>query len=635
MANPQLTVEIGANISSLTNSLQQSTRSVNQFSLATGRSLSGLDRNFTQLANTASSASNSLSRSLAQAAAASANSGRSISNGANQASFALTNLGRVAQDAPFGFIGIANNLNPLLESFQRLRAETGSNSAALRALGGSLLGPAGLGVALSLITAAVTFAQIGFRAWTGSVKNAKEASKEYAESLEAVRAAQLKGSQNAVRELTDLKLLYGAYQNANLPLKTRREAYNQLQEQYPNYFKNLSFEKTATQATATAYNELTNAILANAQAEAARDRIVKNSSRQLENREKILDLEKEQLKNQKELDKASRERNRDNANLTSVGVSTNTRSEYDYAKAQVAVNKNIKERQDLVTDTNLLNDENNRLLDFAAGKQEQILKLTSKTREETEKILNSNTLAQSVGGGITASTGLNPQAQLKIPDFKPPVGLTEYEKLINKAEESNNRFIESINNLANATLSSGIGDAFASIGSALAEGTNAIEAFGTAIISAFASFLSQLGQMFIKEGIAQIGYGIAKNLILPGSGANNIAGGAGMIAAGGLISAVGGAVGAKGRGRSSTQNNTPIRQFATGGYNLSAGMALVGERGPEFVDLPTGSSVHNNAKTNRILQGSGKQAIVLGGELDISLEKLYFALKQTEKNLNR
>lgn len=634
MANPQLTVEIGANISSLTNSLQQSTRSVNQFSLATGRSLSGLDRNFTQLANTASSASNSLSRSLAQAAAASANSGRSISNGANQASFALTNLGRVAQDAPFGFIGIANNLNPLLESFQRLRAETGSNSAALRALGGSLLGPAGLGVALSLITAAVTFAQIGFRAWTGSVKNAKEASKEYAESLEAVRAAQLKGSQNAVRELTDLKLLYGAYQNANLPLKTRREAYNQLQEQYPNYFKNLSFEKTATQATATAYNELTNAILANAQAEAARDRIVKNSSRQLENREKILDLEKEQLKNQKELDRLIKA---GAANIGSAerGDSSGLPETIKVIQLEKAINKNLQDRRDIVTDTNLLNDENNRLLDFAAGKQEQILKLTSKTREETEKILNSNTLAQSVGGAITASTGLNPQAQFKMPEFKAPVGLTEYEKLINRAEESNNRFIESINNLANATLSSGIGDAFASIGSALAEGTNAIEAFGTAIISAFASFLSQLGQMFIKEGIAQIGYGIAKNLILPGSGANNIAGGAGMIAAGGLISAVGGAVGAKGRGRSSAQNNTPIRQFATGGYNLSAGMALVGERGPEFVDLPTGSSVHNNAKTNRILQGSGKQAIVLGGEFDISLEKLYFALKQTEKNLNR
>ena len=50
--------------------------------------------------------------------------GGSVAKGADQAGFALTNLSRVAQDAPFGFIGIQNNLNPLLESFQRLKSET-------------------------------------------------------------------------------------------------------------------------------------------------------------------------------------------------------------------------------------------------------------------------------------------------------------------------------------------------------------------------------------------------------------------------------------------------------------------------------------------------------------------------------
>jgi len=37
-----------------------------------------------------------------------------VSPGANQATQSLTNLGRIVQDAPFGFIGISNNLNPLL-----------------------------------------------------------------------------------------------------------------------------------------------------------------------------------------------------------------------------------------------------------------------------------------------------------------------------------------------------------------------------------------------------------------------------------------------------------------------------------------------------------------------------------------
>ncbi len=63
-----------------------------------------------------------------------------IKTSSNTAGFALQNLGRVAQDLPFGFVGIANNLNPLLESFQRLRKESGSTGGALKLLAGSLGG---------------------------------------------------------------------------------------------------------------------------------------------------------------------------------------------------------------------------------------------------------------------------------------------------------------------------------------------------------------------------------------------------------------------------------------------------------------------------------------------------------------
>lgn len=77
---------------------------------------------------------------------------RRLSPAANQATGAMINLGRVVQDAPFGFLGIANNLNPLLESFQRLKATTGTTGGALKALGSSLLGAGGLGFALSIVS---------------------------------------------------------------------------------------------------------------------------------------------------------------------------------------------------------------------------------------------------------------------------------------------------------------------------------------------------------------------------------------------------------------------------------------------------------------------------------------------------
>jgi len=64
----------------------------------------------------------------------------------------LINISRVAQDAPFGFIGIANNINPLVESFQRLKVETGSTSGALSSLKGALTGPAGVGLAVGIVS---------------------------------------------------------------------------------------------------------------------------------------------------------------------------------------------------------------------------------------------------------------------------------------------------------------------------------------------------------------------------------------------------------------------------------------------------------------------------------------------------
>lgn len=658
MANPQLTVEIGAKIDGLRDSFNQAIREIDGLDKNTKGKLNSIDKAFEKLANeidgsmkqignSTKNASNQISQNLAKAAQISANSGTAIKKGSDQAAFALTNLGRVAQDAPFGFIGIANNLNPLLESFQRLKAETGTTGGALKALGGSLMGAGGIGLALSAVTAIITFAQMGMRAWTGSVKDAKKAAEDYASTLETVRAVQLKGSQNAAKELTDLKILYSAYQNANLPLKSRKEAYAQLQDQYPNYFKNIAFEETATKRVTSAYNALTQAVLAEAQAQAARDKIVQNSTRLLENREKILDLEREQIKNQERLNKLQKQVNPNNASLTTVGVATNTSADFAATKAQVAINKNLQERRNLVTDSNILTSRNNDLLQFAATKQEQILDLTAKTRKEAEGTVraNSNILAPNAGQSLIGgaqdrlNNRPNPEAQLKA-SFKLPVGLTEYEKAILAAEESNNRFIDSIGQVGEAVLSSGISDAFSSIGEALSSGGNAIEGFGTAIISAFAGFLSQLGQMFIKQGVATVlmGKALALNPLTAAAAPGYIASGIGQIAAGALISVGGGLLSGVGRGSRSAGGqqggNTPIRQFATGGYNLPAGMALVGERGPEIVDLPTGSSVFNNAKTGRML-GNGGTNITLGAGLRIDMGQLVVELDRERERMKR
>jgi hypothetical protein len=100
-----------------------------------------------------------------------------LNAGANQAGQSITNFSRILQDAPFGFIGIANNINPLVESFGRLKAESGSTGGALKALVGGLssLGAAaplagigvvilmGLGLAFAFFGAGVMMVGMGIK----------------------------------------------------------------------------------------------------------------------------------------------------------------------------------------------------------------------------------------------------------------------------------------------------------------------------------------------------------------------------------------------------------------------------------------------------------------------------------------
>ena len=71
-----------------------------------------------------------------------------VANGGN----ALMQFSRIAQDAPYGIIGIGNNLTATAEAFGYLKQQTGSTGGALKALAGSIMGTGGILLAVSLIT---------------------------------------------------------------------------------------------------------------------------------------------------------------------------------------------------------------------------------------------------------------------------------------------------------------------------------------------------------------------------------------------------------------------------------------------------------------------------------------------------
>lgn len=56
-----------------------------------------------------------------------------------------------------------------------------------------------------------------------------------------------------------------------------------------------------------------------------------------------------------------------------------------------------------------------------------------------------------------------------------------------------------------------------------------------------------------------------------------------------------------------------VSKFATGTLNAPGGLAMVGERGPEMVELPRGSRVFNNSETRQMTERGGGTQIDVGG----------------------
>ena len=149
---------------------------------------------------------------------------KTLPSTSNQATTALSNLSRVAQDAPYGFIGIANNLNPLLESFQRLSKDAGGSGAALKAMAGSLMGPAGIGLALGAVSSILVAFGPKIADFINGTNKATEAEDKFATSLKDARA---EASETGIR----LQAYLTITQNASVSDARRAEALKAVQNE--------------------------------------------------------------------------------------------------------------------------------------------------------------------------------------------------------------------------------------------------------------------------------------------------------------------------------------------------------------------------------------------------------------------
>jgi len=167
---------------------------------------------------------------------------------------ALNDFNRIVQDAPFGIIGISNNVTQLGESFGRLKEQTGSGKAAIISMIKSLSGAGGIGFAISAVTTALTFASVGFGAWTRGLDmigkandKAKESAEEYKKSLKSI-------ADGLAEEATRVSVLVNAIQSETLTRKERLGAIKELQRINPQYFGDLKDEKDLVDNLKVAYN---------------------------------------------------------------------------------------------------------------------------------------------------------------------------------------------------------------------------------------------------------------------------------------------------------------------------------------------------------------------------------------------
>lgn len=169
-----------------------------------------------------------------------------VEDSAKGARIALTNVSQIAQDLPFGFIGIQNNIPGLIQSFGKLSTESGGAVAALKAMGSALIGPAGIFLAFSVVTAAVTglitkYGSLGaaLEALIGKTNLLAKAQKDFNKELSASVGS-------TATESLEIGILTKTLLDLDKPLKDRQAAYVELKKISPDVLAGITAESIAT-----------------------------------------------------------------------------------------------------------------------------------------------------------------------------------------------------------------------------------------------------------------------------------------------------------------------------------------------------------------------------------------------------
>ena len=448
-----------------------------------------------------------------------------VANGGN----ALMQFSRIAQDAPYGIIGIGNNLTATAEAFSYLKNQTGSTGGALKALASSLMGSGGILLGISLVTTAFTlFAQSGLSIddvvgkLTGTFNKFKQSMSE----------ANAEASKTASEQVSSANAYVSAAKNINLSMSDRLIAVKKLQDEYPAYFGNLSKEQILNGNVTGAVNELTKALIAKAKASAYSSKIADLAVEEFKLREKESEVIGKIKKQFNEIAIAK-------ATAASAGGQAATATNMAYGDAVDVLQSQRSSLKDVQ------NEIRQNALEQAKWTTE-INKSTAaslKLETSTPKTASTNTPKAEkvkqpkfeftkgfIPGGI-----VNPNLGLVTPDLGVDEAAIIANEKLKLALELQRKTLENFNAelgsiVTNGTVNAlaGIGEA---IGTAMASGGNVIDAVGKTILSSMGAMLQELGKATIAYGVGLIAVKAAiKNPYLA------VAAGVAMVALGSAMS---------------------------------------------------------------------------------------------------
>jgi len=512
MAGKKLEVGIGADVSDFKKKISEVEFDLKELSklkierIKLGLDTSEINKNITDVKKTL--------RDLKSTTTDAGNSFGNFNKKTADGGAALTAFSRIAQDAPYGIIGVGNNITNTAEQFGALVKQTGSAGGALKALLGSLSGVGGILLGVSLLTTGLTLlSQSGLT--VGDVLDMLTG------KYDKLGAEMAKASQEAAKqsgsEIANMKALVSVAQDETKSRQDRLIAVKELQKEFPAYFGNLSQEQILNGNVTGTVKELTKAIIERARATAfsnkigelsmQREELKTNLSKEILSIAKAYNLSKEEtrkfyeeVKNGADVFKLL------DPFKKRVGI-------FDLAGAVASSNAIKGIREDLIGNqkeqdayTNALENSTS-----AAVKLREEIQKPIKTFSQPEKVSKANTGIS--GGGLIDltqlefATGEVDKLGNKLKELPGTIS-TAFGGVKNAVELSAPGILEALinfNKQASLIINNAIADTFAGIGEALGNafstGANVLESVGATLLSALGSVLVSLGKLAIQTGV--------------------------------------------------------------------------------------------------------------------------------------